>query len=518
MVTLDRLINVLGGYGVRLRTPANGPSPAPRSTELRSVVMHEPGQVIGDVLLAVGATSVAEAVQWAAAARAVVVLVRGTDSPARDDEPVADDRIAVMTVDPEVSWSELAAVVYGVVLEGRETESGRGPTDLFALADSLADAVGGSVTIEDRRSSVLAYSRLQQHADPARAETILSRRAPQQLRALFEARGVFRHLAESDEPMFVGGDDERGLTGRMVVAARAGRELLGSIWVTCAEPLPDARRAALADGARMVALHLLRSRASADLERQVESELVIRLLEGAADATTAASRLGLPQTPLRVIALRAQTADERHAALLLAFERATAGFGWSRPGRSALAGNTVYTVLPGADAEAASGWVAGLRAALPEPVTVLAGISGPATAAELALARSEADECLALHEVRHGDAKNLDEQVPVYDEAWDEILLQRLRIAARAGRAPQRGPVAELRAHDQAHGTQYAETLRAWLEAQGDLAGAGRALGVHENTVRYRLRKMAELTQLDLDDARKRVAMMIELAATEELS
>ncbi|CRZ17679.1 PucR family transcriptional regulator [Mycolicibacterium neworleansense] len=510
MVTLDRLINVLGGYGVRLRAPAHGPGPASRSTELRSVVMHEPGQVIGDVLLAVGATSIAEAVQWAAAARAVVVLVRGAHSP--DDEPVTDDRIAVMTVEPEVSWSELAAVVYGVVLEGRETESGRGPTDLFALADSLADAVGGSVTIEDRRSAVLAYSRLQQHADPARVETILSRGAPERLRALFEDRGVFRHLAESDEPMFVEGDDERGLTGRMVVAARAGRELLGSIWVTCAGPLPDARRAALADGARMVALHLLRSRASADLERQVESELVIRLLEGAADATTAASRLGLPQTPLRVIALRAQTADERHAALLLAFDRATAGFGWSRPGRSALAGNTVYTVLPGAGADAASGWVTGLRAALPEPVTVLAGISGPATAAELALARSEADECLALHEVRRDGA------APVYDEAWDEILLQRLRIAARSGRAPQRGPVAELRAHDQVNGTQYAATLRAWLEAQGDLAGAGRVLGVHENTVRYRLRKMAEMTQLDLTDARKRLAMMIELAAGEELS
>ena len=384
MVTLDRLINVLGGYGVRLLTPAHGSCPAPRSTELRSVVMHEPGRVVGDVLLAVGADSIAEAVQWAEAARAVVVLVRGPHSPADGEDLTAGVGVAVMTVEPEVSWSELAAVVYGVVLEGRETESGRGPTDLFALADSLADAVGGAVTIEDRRSAVLAYSRLQQHADPARAETILSRGAPERLRALFETRGVFRHLAESDEPMFVEGDDDRGLTGRMVVAARAGRELLGSIWVTCAAPLPDARRAALADGARMVALHLLRSRASADLERQVESELVIRLLEGAADATTAASRLGLPQTPLRVIALRARTGDERHAPLLLAFERATAGFGWSRPGRSALAGNTVYTVLPGAEAEAASGWVAGLRAALPEPVTVLAGISGPATAAELA--------------------------------------------------------------------------------------------------------------------------------------
>ncbi|MDV3123958.1 helix-turn-helix domain-containing protein [Mycobacterium sp. 21AC1] len=504
MVTLDRLINVLGGYGVHVRYCSTA-----RSVELRSVVMHEPGQVIGDVLLAVGARSVAEAIEWAAAAHAVVVLIRSIDDP---DEPVTGEpeRIAVMTVDTDVAWSDLAAVVYGLVLEGRETESGRGPTDLFALADSLADAVGGAVTIEDRRSRVLAYSRLQQHADPARAETILSRQAPARLRAVFEARGVIRHLAESDEPMYVEGDADQGLTGRMVVAARAGRELLGSVWVACVEPLPDAQHTALADGARMVALHLLRSRASADLERQVESELVIRLLEGAADAATVASRLALPQTPLRVIALRAHTADERHAALLLAFERATTGFGWSRPGRSALAGNTVYTVLPGAPADPAQRWVSGLSAALPAPVNVLGGISGPATVTELVLARREADECLALHEVRQGGP------APVYDESWDDILLQRLRIAAQSGRAPERGPVAELRRHDRTHATQYAPTLQAWLEAQGDLSQAGQQLGVHENTVRYRLRKMAEVTTLDLADARKRLAMMIELAATTE--
>jgi hypothetical protein len=503
VITLDRLINVLGGYGVHLRYCST-----PRSTELRSVVMHEPGHVIGDVLIAVGAADAAEAIAWATTARAVVVLVRDTGEPVSGDP----EGIAVMVIDPQVAWSELAAVVYGLVLEGRETESGRGPTDLFALADSLADAVGGSVTIEGRRSTVLAYSRMQQHADPARAETILSREAPQRLRALFEARGVFRHLAESDEPMYVAGDPAHGLTGRMVVAARAGRELLGSVWVTCAEPLPEARRTALAHGARLVAMHLLRSRASADLERQVESELVLRLLEGAADATTVASRLALPQTPLRVIALRAHTADDRHAALLLAFERATTGFGWSRPGRSALAGNAVYTVLPGAEAEAAGRWLTALRAALPAPVTLLAGVSGPAIAAELALARREAEECLALHEVRGTGA------APVYDEVWDDILLQRLRVAAQSGRAPQRGPVAELREHDRTHATRYTETLRAWLEAQGDLADAGQRLDVHENTVRYRLRRMAEVTNLGLDDARKRLAMMIELAVTDGLS
>ena len=141
-----------------------------------------------------------------------------------------------------MSWSELAAVVYGLVLEGRETESGRGPTDLFALADSLAEAAGGAVTIEDGLSRVLAYSRLQQHADPARVETIIGRQAPERLRVFFEARGVFAHLATSDDPLFVAEDTELGLTGRMVVAVRSGRELMGSVWVACSAPLGGAAR------------------------------------------------------------------------------------------------------------------------------------------------------------------------------------------------------------------------------------------------------------------------------------
>ena len=60
-------------------------------------------------------------------ARAVAVMIR-------DDEHttiVAEgERIALMVVDPAVSWSELPAIIHGLVLEGRETESGCGPTDL----------------------------------------------------------------------------------------------------------------------------------------------------------------------------------------------------------------------------------------------------------------------------------------------------------------------------------------------------------------------------------------------------
>lgn len=509
MVKLDRLLNVLGGYGVRLYGHS-----VPRSTELRRVVVHDETEqrpATGEVLLAVGARSVTDALRWASEAQASVVVIQGRDELVGEAARLERSGVALLVVEPSVSWSELAGVIFGLVLEGRETDSGRGPTDLFALADSLATAVGAAVTIEDRRSRLLAYSTSLRHdADPVRVATVLGRQTPEDVRELLRARGVPTHLASSDEPLFVAADEQHGLTGRMVVAVRAGRELLGSVWVSCPTPLTGAARAALIDGAHTVALHLLRSRASADLERQVESELVIRLLEGTTDESAAIDRLGLPNRPSRVIAVRPQAGAEPHTALLLAFERATTGFGWSRPGRSAILGTTLYTLLPGEDAATARRWVATLRSTFDPQTIIRAGIGAAATAGDLPASRQEADECLTLHQTRGPDVPP-----PAYDESWDDILLQRLRTAAHAGRVPARGPVAELRRHDREHGGHYVATLRAWLAAQGDLAAAGEQLGVHQNTVRNRLRRMTEITALQLDDPAKRLAMTIDLAATD---
>ena len=510
MISLDRLANVLGGYGGTLCG-----SPLGRQVELRSVAVHDPAEAhgyAGDVLLAVGIRRPADALAAAANSRSTVVVVRVTPEAA-DLDTAAELGIAVLAVEPSMSFSQLAAVVYGLVLEGQETEAGRGPTDLFTLADTLARTVGGPVTVEDHLSRVLAYSSSQHGADRARTETILGRTVPGEIRDALAAAGVFDHLASSDEPLFVPPSTEARLHGRAVIALRAGRTLLGSIWVDTPEPLNEASRAALVEGSRTASLHMLRIRASADLERQVESDCVTRLLDGDTDTLALLGQLGLPhgtRPSFRVIAVRARTRETEQAGALLVFERATLGFGWARPGRSALFGNTVYTIMPGADDPAAArSWVADLVGALPGEVATTAGIGGPADVNELTTSRKEAEESLAVHALRAGSEKAV-----CYDESWDEILLERLRTSARAGREPARGPIAVLRGHDADSGTHFVPTLHAWLRAQGDLGEAATDLGVHRNTVRYRIRQMSELTDLGLDDPDRRLAMLIALTAS----
>ena len=85
-------------------------------------------------------------------------------------------------------------------------------------------------------------------------------------------------------------------------------------------------------------------------------------------------------------------------------------------------------------------------------------------------------------------------------------------LAAAHGDRPT-GPVARLSAYDAEHGTNLVETLRAWLDAFGDVAAASAAMFVHPNTFRYRLRRLTEVSGIDLADPEQRFAAMLQLRA-----
>ncbi len=61
------------------------------------------------------------------------------------------------------------------------------------------------------------------------------------------------------------------------------------------------------------------------------------------------------------------------------------------------------------------------------------------------------------------------------------------------------------------HNTNLVDTLRAWLDAFGDVIAAAKALYVHPNTFRYRLRRLSEVGGIDLGDAEARFVAMVQL-------
>ena len=446
------------------------------------------------------------------------------------------------------SWTQLAALLRSLLAEGDvgddgpETLGGIPSGDLFSVANAVAALIDAPVTIEDRSSRVLAFSGRQDEADRSRVETILGRQVPERYSRLLAERGVFRELYRSDQPVYIEPPSGGGLPDfslpRAAVAVRAGDEVLGSIWAAVREPLTPDRARAMCDAARLVALHLLRIRAGADVSRRLRADLVSTALEGGTGAFEAVRRLGLADQPVVVLALavadpaeRARLADGLAMHLSAIHPRCAA----------ALVGDVAYglipvvsSVVPGANgaaaAEGADGQDGELRAVriatgfldrVGDRSRPVVGVGQVAfDAAALPAARACADRVLRV--LRAGAASTDGEgaaagagarRVARLADVHAEALLMELRdLAAAHGDRPT-GPVARLSGYDAEHGTNLVETLRAWLDAFGDVAAASAAMFVHPNTFRYRLRRLTEVSGIDLADPEQRFAAMLQLRA-----
>ena len=65
--------------------------------------------------------------------------------------------------------------------------------------------------------------------------------------------------------------------------------------------------------------------------------------------------------------------------------------------------------------------------------------------------------------------------------------------------------------HDRAKGTQYYETLRAYLLNERDIPRTSEALIIHRTTLLYRLRKLEAVAPIDLDDPDKRLHILLSI-------
>jgi len=431
------------------------------------------------------------------------------------------------------SWTQLAALLRSLLSEGdigddgQDTLGGLPSGDLFSVANAVAALIDAPVTIEDRSSRVLAFSGRQDEADQSRVETILGRQVPERYSQLLTELGVFRELYRSEDPVYVVPKPDGRLPDftlpRAAVAVRAGDEVLGSIWAAVRDPLTPDRARAMRDAARLVALHLLRIRAGADVSRRLRADLVSTALEGGSGAFEAMRRLRLADQPVVVVALavadpaeRTRLADGLAMHLSAIHPRCAA----------ALVGDVAYGLIPVTGTPTSGGDAGGegeARAAriatdfldrVGDRSRTAIGVGQVASdPAGLPAARACADRVLRLLRAQWSDdsPEASERRVARLADVHAQVLLMELRdLAAAHGDRPT-GPVARLTAYDAGHDTNLVATLRAWLDAFGDVAAASAAMYVHANTFRYRLRRVTEVSGIDLADPEQRFATMLEL-------
>ena len=529
---LQALLESLGGDVVQLVAAPRGLEVAVGEPVIYDESEHSaiaPGVVVLAVAVRPGTPEAAKLLLDAERGEAsAVVFKRGSDS-AGLSQAEASAGVAVLSVPEEMTWTQLHAFLLNARSFSVQVDDGGGGIagvpigDLFALANAIAGMVGGAVTIEDPARRVLAFSTLgDQPIDAARRRSILGRQVPDSL----GMRKLYRRVLETDGVMTADQqallevlegelDEVADLDPRSAVAIRAGGRMIGSIWVDHpVTPLGEEALRALTEAARIAAPHVIQARAARDVERRIRGEMLLAVLEGRASTEENATRLGFsPSARFVVLAFSAgsraeidQFERERLVDLVGVYCEALHG-----PSGAIAIGENVYALLQVDDRSERERVVRVARETQGHAGArigggILAAVSSTVDSLrEVATARREAERVLEV--LRSGPGAPT---LATIDDVRSQVVLLELKELTVEHSGLTRGKLTAVLEHDAERGTQYALTLRAYLDAMGDVVAAAKRISVHPNTFRYRLRRLVELFDIDVKDVDERLVLELQ--------
>ncbi|HEX6343188.1 helix-turn-helix domain-containing protein [Umezawaea sp.] len=504
-MSLQDVLIALGDPLVELQVAPRG-----LDVDVLDVVILDPDDVPdvrpGDLALVIGVRGRAAVplVRSARRAAAVVVKSDGALSPLLR-QAALDAGVALVAVRPEVRWEHLESLVRGVLVS--PSTNGEVLGDLFALAQTIAALTGGIVSIEDTSSRVLAYSRSSDEVDELRRLSILGRQGPEPYLKMLRDWGVYQLLRSGEDVVRIDERPELGIRRRIAIGIHAGPTPLGTIWVQEGDaPLTEQAERALLGAARVTALHLVQRRN--EPTAAFRENLLASLLDGRMDAESVAGQIGAdPGKPAAVVvfASRDESADRTEAELRRNELTGLISVHAAAYRRSALvtqAGARTYVLLPdlppGAQLLALTREIVaaahqhvglGVRAAVGSAVPTLD---------EARVSRQEADRVLDAM------GRDLDVDVATLDDVRSRVLVSET-LALLAEHPRIRDPrLAKLDG-------DLARSVLAYLDAFGDVRSAAKLLHVHPNTLRYRVRRAAEVSGIDLDDPLQRLFAQLQL-------
>lgn len=386
--------------------------------------------------------------------------------------------------------------------------------DYQDLVDEISALLGAPATLEDRDFGLIAFgahdSEDDSAMDPVRTRSILTRRSTPAVRAWFEGFGITRATG----PVRIPAAPEAGVNrGRICLPVRHRGVVLGYVWLLDADPGPpeDRLTAAMEVAARIGGLLADEAQAGTDLSREFRAALTAGR-GWQRDMATAALRaaLGPDADGLHAVVCVSPWPQETPSVRTVPGTAALCAVPWGAHGEEGTDGPSDAPPVQ------VLGALVRLRSpdALAPALTAaerLRATAGPGAAAGIALPRRGLGELPA---------------------SWREAA-----SAARAARAePGLGPVAQWAAigpyrlltalpdtapHDvavralltPAH-TELARTAEVFLDCAGQAGRTAAALGIHRQTLYYRLSRVEQLTGLDLDEGEDRLLLHMALKAS----
>jgi PucR family transcriptional regulator, purine catabolism regulatory protein len=405
---------------------------------------------------------------------------------------------------------------------------------LDALAAALAALVGASVLVFDGRGELLVHHAFRRSLEPdtlAVVKSGVSERSPRG-----DARPFMPGVEDPSRALALPVAADGAPSGEVAAGGATGpRSEAWLVAVKDGEPLSDFDRLTLRQAVTIVALELLRSRVAGDTERRLAGDVLAALLTGGLSGAELQRRLepfGLSERVAAFVLRKpagGPAAVAQGEAALAAALRAEAA-----PGLVATAGELTCALVPGLDEEelfTLAGRVArAVAAQLRTPVEV--GVSRALAGTEARRSYHEARcalESLSLAAGRGAEANGngnggsapagvhasmSETRVATYRDLGSFQLLLSLQDdeALKLFCDSILGAIEQSEGH---YGGELMRSLEAFIEENGQWERAAKRLYCHRHTLRYRIRRVEELTGRDLSSARDRIEFWLALRGRE---
>lgn len=376
---------------------------------------------------------------------------------------------------------------------------------LQPLADVLSRLIGRSAVFEDLEGNLLAYA-LVDREDEVHLRSIASGSTTPGLSHYLQEIGFERRLRESLGPLRLPARPEIGMVGRVVCPIRLGGELVGSVWlIEGEEPLSELDMRAAEHAATVAGLHLMHQRDIAQREAQLGYAFLDALLEGRFEPT--------PRN-LERARLQGFHPEGRYYLALLVLEEPVPLSPEGLNRRERLAEGLRKLLREQGVAPLISVFLNQILFLLPEGFDAARVWERlPQKGLSLGLSRARAGWAGVAESYRESQAL-LPHLRPGRVSTYAQLLLP--RVLAGDAQAQQDllcelfGPLKAERGRE-----ALLETLKALARHGFQLKRTAHALGVHENTLRYRLGRLEQLTGLDLRDPQAQFRLQLGLELLE---
>ncbi|MED0988087.1 PucR family transcriptional regulator [Bacillus paramycoides] len=389
---------------------------------------------------------------------------------------------------------------------------------LEEFADSISEILQCPVTIEDVNHRLLAYSTHDERTDSARVATIMGRRVPEKIINSLWKEGIIPELLKKREPIRVKKLGDIGLSDRVAISIWNKEEVLGFIWVMEDEHfLTEENCTLLKKAAEAVKSKLIQLQARKNIKVEQSQEFFWKLLTNHIQENEEIienfHRLHItPASVFTIIVFQFEqeiiNEKDRQICYLLKTSQHLEVLLYTIDHNRLILLTSLdcFDRLSHEINKFVEMFVHKMEKRFGIKYIRPAFSSFYSDYQKVGKAYKEALTVLSIKEKFPSDTANIHgyQNMGIYQLI--DLLLEKRKCEEYENQALQK-----LYDYDHKYNSNLVETLETFLNKDSNVGEVAKALNIHPNTLSYRLKRICEISEIDLKDPNKKMIMFLDL-------